>query len=80
MSPDEQYEMHRKAFRCAFDFLNAHFPPGEDPEWWEQAAEDVSTMAESHKGNELASRLLDGVYEYISIEWKRRYNNERNEN
>jgi len=75
MSPNEQYAMHQKAFRCAFDFLTAHFPPGQEPEWWDQTAKDVSAAAESQLDNDLTTRLLIGVYEYLSNEWKRRFGN-----
>ena len=73
MTPEEQYAMHQRAFRCAFDFLNAHFPPGQDPEWWTQAADDIKVADGAQHGNQLATFLLIGVLDYLNEEYKRRY-------
>jgi len=72
MSPEEYARMHQKAFRCAFDFLNQHFPPGHDPEWWDQAAKDVSAASISAGENTLVIELLDGVYTYLGKEYQER--------
>lgn len=72
MTPEEYAKKHKTAFRVAFDFLNAHFPPGPDPEWWEHAAKDLSEAGTLNCDNELAMELLVGVYNYIETEWKRR--------
>lgn len=72
LSPQEYYTLHQKAFRCAFDFLNSHFPPGEDPEWWEGATKDLEIASISQKENTLAVELLTGVWFYLEKEMKRR--------
>lgn len=69
MTPEEYAKAHKQAFRVAFDFLNAHFPPGPEPEWWEQTARDASAASGD---NELTLRLLIGVLDYLDYEWKRR--------
>ena len=73
MSPEEYARMHQKAFRCAFDYLNQHFPPGEGTEWWEQACKDLSQFGIAAGENRLAIELLTGVYDYIEYVWKERY-------
>ena len=70
MTPEEYYASHQRAFRIAFDFLNAHFPPGTEPGWWEQASDDVLKASEGQ--GQLAAGLLLGVYEYLNGEYKRR--------
>lgn len=72
MKPEECYAMHQRAFRCAFDFLNAHFPPGMEPEWWTQASEEIAKAADEQPGNQLAVFLLMGVWDYLNDEYKRR--------
>ena len=75
MSSEEYYAMHQRAFRCAFDYLNAHFPPGQDPDWWTKASDDIRNSADEHEGNQLAMFLLIGVLDYLNEEYKRRYIN-----
>ena len=72
MTPEEYAKMHQKAFRCAFDYLNQHFPPGQNPEWWEQAAKDLSAFSISAGETTLVIELLSGVYDYLEYEWKER--------
>ena len=79
MSPEEYAVMHQKAFRTAFDFLNSHFPPGTEPDWWDQAAKDVSAASISAGENTLVIELLNGVYEYLNKEWKARKAHEESE-
>ena len=65
----EQYvQKHQKAFRCAFDFLNTHFPPEDTPEWWEHAVHDVTEASVSQSENNLVVRLLSAVYDYLDDE------------
>ena len=71
-TPAEYAQEHQRAFRCAFDFLNAHFPPGDTPEWWEQTAQEASAASESQLDNHLAMGLLIGVYNYLESEYTRR--------
>ena len=72
MTPEEYYARHQQAFRCAFDFLNKHFPPGDDPEWWVQFSEDIKNADDAQHGNQLATFLLIGVLDYLNEEYKRR--------
>jgi hypothetical protein len=72
MTPEEYAKAHQKAFRIAFDFLNTHFPPGEDDEWWIQSAKDVGIASDSSGNNVLAMELLNGVMNYLGQEYKRR--------
>ena len=72
MTPEEYAKMHQKAFRCAFDYLNQHFPPRMDPEWWEQAAKDLSKFSIAAGENRLVIELLSGVYDYLEFIWKER--------
>lgn len=72
MTPEEYAKMHQKAFRCAFDYLTQHFPPGQDPEWWGQAAKDLSAFSVAAGENRLVVELLSGVYDYLEYVWKER--------
>ena len=72
MSPQEYAKQHQKAFRTAFDFLTQHFPPGMDPEWWDQAAKDLSVASVRAGEDKLVIGLLIGVYEYLDDEYKKR--------
>lgn len=73
MTPEEYAKIHQKAFRCAFDFLNAHFPPGTDQEWWDRAAKDCSAVSVIAGESEIVLELLNGVMNYLGTEYKRRY-------
>lgn len=72
MSPEEYLKEHQKAFRTAFDFLTSHFPPGMEPEWWEQAARELSAASIEAGENKLVIGLLVGVYDYLEDEYKLR--------
>jgi hypothetical protein len=74
MTPEEYQRLHKEAFRTAFDFLNMHFPPEQDPEWWLQAAKDLSETSVLHGENDLVVGLLSAVYDYLEEERKRRAN------
>ena len=66
-------ERHKKAFRAAFDFLNSHFPPTTDPDWWSEAAlETGRIMQESGDTSNLTRDLLLAVFSYIDQECKLR--------
>lgn len=75
-TPAEYAEAHPKAFRCAFDFLRAHFPPGNTLEWWEATNNDASLAAGSLKNDVLATKLLIGVLDYLEYEFKLRRDQE----
>lgn len=70
MTPEEYFATHKAAFRVSFDFLNAHFPPGSDDEWWRKASDDL--LAAANGQGQLACLLLTAVYDYLNDEWKRR--------
>lgn len=72
MTTQDYYQQHQRSFRCAFDFLNRHFPPGEEIEWWEQVTREASKASAEQKDNKLTMELLGGVMNYLEYEWKRR--------
>ena len=72
MSPEDYLKQHQKAFRTAFNFLTSHFPPGMEPEWWEQAARELSAASVEAGEDKLVIGLLIGVYEYLGEEYKLR--------
>lgn len=73
MTPEEYAKEHQKAFRTAFDFLNAHFPPEEDDAWWDKTAKDCSATSLAANESKLAIELLCGIMDYLGFEYKRRY-------
>lgn len=72
MTPEEYAEMHKKAFRVAFDFLNSHFPPDANPSWWDGAAKDCSAASLSAGENKLVIELLCAIMFYLEHEYKER--------
>ena len=68
LTPEQYVQKHQKAFRCAFDFLNKHFPPEDTPEWWEQTTKDVTEASISQGENKLIVGLLIGVFDYLDDE------------
>lgn len=79
MTPEEYAKIHPQAFRCAFDFLNEHFPPSEDPAWWDKTAKDCSAASVAFGETPIVICLLNGVMDYLNEEYKRRYGNEATE-
>ena len=75
MSPEEYAMAHKKAFRIAFDFLNAHFPPESGTEWWMKTASDASQASAGGGYDKLTDGLLAGILEYLESEEKRRTEN-----
>lgn len=72
-SPEDDARLHRESFRCAFDFLNAHFPPGQGEDWWVQTVKDAVKAISSVNGNrKLAEELVMGVYSYLEDDLERR--------
>ena len=69
LKPEEYAAMHKAAFRVAFDFLNAHFPPGMDKEYWLKACDDITEASASMHGDVLTNNLLAAVYSYIESEY-----------
>ena len=71
-TPQEYAERHKKAFRIAFDFLNAHFPPTWDNAWWEQTAKDAGLVSDENENEMLCMELLTAVISYLDKETKKR--------
>ena len=72
MTPGEYAKVHKEAFRSAFDFLNTHFPPGDDDDWWNKAAKDCSAASIQAGENMLVIELLIAVMDYLEHERKKR--------
>ena len=77
---EEYANRHAKSFRTAFDFLTAHFPPADDPEWWKAVSLDASMASAKQGENKLVIGLLIGVMDYLEDEWKKRRQNSETEN
>ena len=71
-TPQEYVERHKKAFRDAFNFLNAHFPPQPDADWWKATTEDITAASLKDGENKLIVGLLTGVFDYLDSESKLR--------
>ena len=72
MKPEEFAAYHKLIFRVVFDFLNEHFPPGNDPEWWEQLSKDVSITGTKYGGGQLLIGMLVAVMEHLEEIYKER--------
>ena len=72
MTPEEYAKLHQKAFRCAFDFLNEHFPPGDTNEWWEKTAQECSAASVAFGETPIVMELLTAIMNYLGEEYKRR--------
>lgn len=72
MTPEEYARLHQKAFRCAFDFLNQHFPPGDDDEWWLKTAQDCSAASVAFGETPIVIELLNAVMNYLGQEYEKR--------
>lgn len=68
LKPDAYMDRHKRAFRVAFDYLNAHFPPRGE-EYWVNALADLK---DAHDRNQdpLTDELLKGIYAYLETEYK----------
>lgn len=73
-TPQEYADRHRKAFRAAFDFLNGHFPPTADADWWDNAVADAVKTIEDKDASSLTRDLVFSVFDYIDRECKLRMN------
>ena len=71
LTPEQYVERHKRAFRAAFDYLNAHFPPVVNDEYWQKAAKDIGEVSSAAR-DPLAWELLLGVYKYLEQEYKLR--------
>ena len=68
LEPEEYISRHKKAFRTAFDYLNAHFPPVVNDEYWIQGAQDAGQASDPE--NPLLEELLCAIYAYLEKEYK----------
>lgn len=72
LKPQEYAAMHKRAFREAFDFLNAHFPPQFDSEWWVRTYKDITEILKKDPENPLLKQLLEGIIIYMDDESKKK--------
>lgn len=56
---------HKKAFRVAFDYLHACFPPTRDEAYWEAAVRKMVKLVDDNQDNLLVKNLCLGVYDYL---------------
>ena len=72
LSASEYVTRHKQAFRTAFDYLNAHFPPEENEDWWMHAADQAALAIRNSDGNKLVENLVFAVFDYVEDECKKR--------
>ena len=70
--PEEYAAYHKIVFRGMFNFLNSHFPPQDDPEWWKKLSEDLDKASEEMKGGRFVNGMLLAISDYLEDEWKKR--------
>lgn len=70
--PEEYAAYHKLVFRTMFDFLNEHFPPQDDPDWWIKFSQDMSVASDKVKGGPLADGMLLAIGNYMEEEFKKR--------
>ena len=73
--PEEYAAYHKMVFREMFNFLNSHFPPGNDAEWWLQFTKDMDAVSEKLKGGPLVYGMLTAFADYLEDEYKKRREN-----
>ena len=66
-------KLHQAAFRAAFDFLEAFYPPRDDEEYWLKMAETCGNVAYQHEGNPLIIPLMVTMADYLGEVWKERH-------
>lgn len=71
-TPGTYAAIHKQAFRIAYDFLNEHFPPEHDPNWWDKTMSDVSLIGNMYGENKLVVCLITALVEYLTEEDERR--------
>lgn len=57
---------HKHAFREAFEFLKAFFPPRWDEDYWTKAAEDILKRYETDPDNPLMMPMLCWMMDYLN--------------
>ena len=70
--PAEYAAYHKMVFRAMFDFLNAHFPPQDNPDWWIKLSEDLSMASYNAKGGTLVDGMLSAIADYLEEECRKR--------
>jgi len=58
-------EMHKRAFRVAFDTLNELYPPVDCPEYFDRGGQVCNKAFKENADNPLARELLITVWQYI---------------
>lgn len=61
----EFQQLHKTAFRIAFDFLSKSFPPVREEAYWKSTMELIGKTVNEHRENLLVGPLLMGVYNYL---------------
>lgn len=59
-------QIHKKAFRVAFDFLQSHYPPANTEKYWLKTVKDVGVASYENNGNMLCQELLSAIIEYLN--------------
>ena len=67
-------KLHQAAFRAAFDFLEAFYPPRDDEEYWLKMAETCGNVAYQHEWNPLIIPMMVTMMDYLGEVWKERQN------
>lgn len=70
--PEEYLAYHKLVFRIMFDFLNAHFPPQDDHEWWKNLSIATEEASRQAKGGKLTDGILLAICDYLEEEYKKR--------
>ena len=68
MTPEQYAVSHQKAFRTAFNFLVAHFPPENTEEFWMKVAQDSGDISAKCGEDDLTVQLISGVINYLNHE------------
>ena len=66
--PQDYAQRHSRAFREAFNFLNAHFPPQDTDLWWKQTAADAAEAGLKNVDNPLFTELIAALLDYMADE------------
>ena len=58
-------KLHKEAFRIAYNYLDACFPPAREDGYWDDAAKKMLKLIGDNKANLLVAHLLLGAYDYL---------------
>ena len=67
-------KLHQAAFRAAFNFLEAYYPPRDDEEYWLKVSEECGRVADELYGNPLIIPMMVAMMDYLEAVWKERQN------